>query len=581
MGKFKGPVEAKPIVDEAPKRPAGKFKGYAPPAAAAKAGMAEYGPAQFLSELLHNFNDSLTFGLYDKGVDAIQGGHANQDITENSNPVTKIAGQTMGGVPLGLGVSHTLGALIPALARNEIPAIMGNGAVTSGLLSGTDQMVREGKIDPLRLAIDTAGGGVLSGLVGAGSRMASSGARVRAKGTRLTEADKGAAATRTARAKSVGIDLTVPEAVQATKPGAAGSLLAADATATRSPRGSEVAYEFDQARRPHLVQAGRDVVDQLGPGVDPIEAAATAGTRINDVGAGFQRTAKPYYDSAGTKKVAPSWGKKILRDEPYVNTSARAVAKDKDAMLATSQDIGRPVKINDVAFLDAVDKHLKDEVSANAAKPNKSARLAHASETVRTLIDHFAPEHAVGRDIAGKGKDAVAALEAGPLGTISKTANTKTQGSALFGATDESSLVNALDAIDHLPGDTARGILANHVDSAVTSNPQNWARDVLPNRYSVAAASKAAGNRMPHVARILDAARAVGPEAKNPHDFQPSGVFQVAYDLIRHFGQKGVAQKLRDPKWIAKLGQMGPLQELLTQLAPSVNRTASKMREKH
>jgi hypothetical protein len=212
--------------------------------------------------------------------------------------------------------------------------------------------------------------------------------------------------------------------------------------------------------------------------------------------------------------------------------------------------------------------------------PYKQSILADTSEQARNLIDRFAPTHKMGREISDAGASAVDQLEGGPLGSIAKSGKASTQANALLGVTDAETAKEAVDAVAHLPQPVAQGILANAVDAAVTKNPAGWAKDVLPNDYSMAVARKAAGDKASSIEDTLAAARAVDPHVPAPRNREAWSPWNYAFQLLRDYGKAGVAKKLHDPRWIKNLGITGPVQTILTQAVASGNRVATEGRKK-
>lgn len=559
---------------------AGRFSGYPAPAGPSAITERPYGPVEALDEFLRNINDTMTFGLWDKALEASGYDPQASEKTANSNPIAKVAGQTIGGMAPGFAFSKAA-SMIPALARNELLSVAGNNAVASGATSATDQLIREGRIDPTAVVTDTVLGGALGGGLHAIAPVVSPGAKVRQRGTRLTPAEKQAMRVTAAQAEGRGIDLTIPEIADAVVPHkAAGTGLSdLDAYATAQKSGSRAVRDFEAQREPRLIQAGRDIADTL-PAIRPFDLQRQAQDAIQSVREGFQSTARPYFDASMGKKIPPNTGKSMLRKVPYVREFAQATSKDAGKMLERSNELGRPMKINDIAFLDTVQQAMKGKANQVAeSDPDKSGILKRSAKQVLDVIDQYSRgSHAQGRAIHGQGQDAIAELEAGPLGAISKSAKASTQGKALFAPATGMESEAAIDAVGHLPTDTAQGILSNHLDAALSGkNPANWARNATT-EHGMPVVEKAMGSSGRRTADTIRLARMADAKEIGPHVAQTFGFLSPVLNYLKDYGSRGVAEKLRDPRWIERLGKKGPLEATLAQMLESANRAATRGR---
>ena len=533
------------------------------------------GTMDFVTDLLRNFNDTLTFGLYDKGVDAVEGafggsGRRNQDETKNSNAIAAIAGKTLGGIPGGLGFEKAAATLIPSLAKNTIPSIAGRSAISSGAMSATDDVVRDGEIDPIGVAADAGLGGLLAGGLGVLSRTVSPGARVRAKGNELTEADKQAAAGYSASAASKGILLDNVEALNKVAPERAVDVAAMQDAALTAPLGSQIDAAFNARRQPGIRAAGEQVVQDLGGSRSPFDIQVAAKEAMDTVDGGFTAAAGVPMSTAATKKVPPTH---IPQTEAY-HRAAKDLMDDPVALEA----LGSPSN-NSISFL--------EEVRQNAARraeksksPAASGAFRQTEERLGQLMDKAGGRagYTEARRIADQGRDVVSELEAGPLGRIAGSSKSASQGGALFGVTNSAEADAAKEAVRHLPGFANQGILANSIESAASRSPNGSIREALPNEHSVGVARDVTAG-IPggaDVDQVVDLLRAVDDRMGMPHQADDrSGPVGQLWSAFRDYGKEGVAKLLQDPKWIAKMGKMGGVQAALQNLLTSGERASN------
>jgi len=133
MGKFQfaGPQEPA-AVDDAPKP--NRFKGPDKKAAVSNGPLEDAG--LFLLDILRNFNDTASFGLYNKALEATGVDPLADEKLMDSNPIAGIIGD-MGGYSIpGAGFSKAA-SMVPGLAKNSIASTGGTLAAsrTSTLLA--------------------------------------------------------------------------------------------------------------------------------------------------------------------------------------------------------------------------------------------------------------------------------------------------------------------------------------------------------------------------------------------------------------------------------------------------------------
>lgn len=548
--KFKGPITAP-----------GPRRELAPPEEE------PFDPVLFATELLRNFNDSLTFGLYDKGVDAIEkmgggSGRRNQDLTANSGIVPKLIGQTAGGIPGGLAMEKAIMEAVPALARNTFPSVFGRGAAANAGMSAADDIVRDQEIDPLGILVDAGLGGSLATGTSAISRYVSPGARVRAKGNDLTPADKQAAVGYAENAADKGILLDSVEALNQVAPTRSADVAALKNTSLQAPKASQVKAQFDAIRAPGIRAAGQNVVRDLGGSRSPIDIQKSAQSVLDLVEGGFNATASVPLGKAAGKRVPPSH---LPRTEAY-GKAAQDVMNDPVAMEALDD----PAE-NSLAFLDEV----RQNAARRAAKTNSPAAEGAYLDTAEKLdvLLHKAGGRAgytQGREILDEGKTALADLEAGPLGKIARSGSSQTQAGALFGVNTGADALASKEATQMLPEFANRGILANAIEGASSKSKTGSIKDALPNEHAMNVASDVASDE---VAPVITMLRSIDEKQIPIHQVDDrTGPIGAVWSALRDYGRDGVIKLMNDPKWVAKMGGIGPVQNAVEKILLSMER---------
>lgn len=538
---------------------------------------------------LANFNDTLTFGLYDKFLEATGiDPNAEEKLAADSEeyPWAAIAGDTAGYVLPGLGASHAVGKAVPALAGNTWKALVGREMLASGGLSAGDDLVRTGTIDPLGVAIDTGAGGLLSaGFAGAG-RLISPEARIRASGNDMTDPDRLMTEYYMRQGEDLGVPLSIPEAAQAANPVNAPKVQGLFDGALQTPQGAQAVQSFEAGRAPKIAQAGRGVIAKVGPGVTPDAVTAASDAAILRAKTAASQASQPLYDKAATRKIAPSH---IPNSDPGFPEAVDAVMNNTTKMRRLQRDweaLGGTGTIpqNSTLFLDAVKKQADDMASANYSGSRPDGLLAdtfgETSKTIRDKVDGFNKTYAQARATAESGAQGVSIMESGPLGQVAKQPTAKGQASTIFGvdnAVDEEASRRALALMGAEDATVPAGLLANNLDSAVSSNPSNWANTALPTEQSRRLAMDIAP---PDVVPTIEAAQRVDPftgQALPHYDSNPIGKVLAA---ITSVGKGKVAKGLLDPDNVKKLGKTGPVQRTATQAGVGVFKAANESRKK-
>lgn len=610
---FKGYVDPE-TADKGPKTaPGAMFRGQQlaadpTPAQPQDGGNMLAGAGQFTTDLLRRINDKATFGLWDKFTNAtgLDPGAADKTAAvSKNNPAASIVGDTLGYMAPTGGIQKAVVEALPSLAGAGWRAAIGSGMLTGGATSAIDDIAHGHTPDPTKMAIDTVAGGAgnaaMKGLFG----ILSPEARVRNAGQDLTDAEKQAAYDFSKDSSGRGIPLTNAEAINATVPSKSGGPMAAYDTAVNSPAGSQVGHSFDEGRKPLIEEAGRNIVDQIGPGADPFDTSLIAKKALKDQSDIVGASAKPWYDKVKGDIIPAA----VLPDTAGTKAAARTVLKTPRIMEDMRlQNGGKLPNKRSVMFLDATKKELDNAVTANSGgsqpRPNLAGLLAQDAGDMTAGIDAYSPDYATARGIAGQGAQAGKKLQAGPLGVIADNPTTGAQSGSLFGVNtdvDRGMAINTADRLNAatatpgilptpIPGtpdmlsgypgtpgtNPARGILANHLDTAVSTNPLNFGEKALPTPQSEAVAKHVLGNDFPEVVKTLNAARAVKGDGVKPFaNDQRSGPWGEAWNTIRNMGKGDVARLMQDPKWIKLMGTVAPEQRNGYTLLQSIIQAAS------
>lgn len=527
---------------------------------------------QFGLDALRNFNDTLTFGGYNRALEATGIQPDADELLEKAdreNPWAGVLGDTAGFVLPGMGASAAVSKAVPKLAGNGLRQIAGREFLANAGVSAADDLARQGQIDPMGVGIDAfLGGGAAFGL-GALGRTAPS-ARVRAAGNNLTDADRLGAEFNMLKAQEQGIPLNVPEALGAAAPTRAQGVQRAYDDAVSTPQGATAASSFEAGRGPLIEQAGRDLAGIIGPGADPFLVSNAAGDAIKRNAATVQASAQPYFDSAARRNLPPTW----TRGGASVETATRELLNSPEEMefLRASMGLpkGAPIPRNSVPFQDAVRKKLA-EMGKQAQTQEKdllgSLRFS-AAEDVGSTIERVAPDYGTAMDITEQGLKRVDQLKAGPLGQIANNPRVSAQ-SSLFAPTnavDADINSNALKQLGAQDPSLPRGILANAVDTAVTKSGSGFGRDVLPNDYARMMAGETLGPEMADVTSRLETAAMVDPfnGSMVGNDASSASPIGMAWAGIRNAGKGKIAKMLQDPATVQKLGKTGPVQRGIT-----------------
>lgn len=519
-------------------------------------------------DVLHNFNNALTLGLWPKFLEITGLDTQAEEKLAESNPWAKIIGDTGGYILPTSAVANTAARIVPALAKHTLPAIVGREAIAGGAVSAGEDLV-QGKVDLADTALDAAlaggGAGFFGGAIHGINRLVNPYARIRAAGADLLPADRDAAAGFSQFAADQGIPLTNAEAVSAVAPDRAQRVQSIFEGAAKAPDASNVLAAFNARRKPMLVDVGHRMALDIRGGADPLsglEASNIASDAIGNVKGGFSLAARPFYELAEPKKIPPTWVPK----RRYVPEAARYVKENTPLMQAMEDNTGVRPDPNSILFLDAVRNEL-ESMASSAFSRNRAKEggfILDDLDALTAMMDRFAPDYKKGREISEQGKRALAELYASPLGIISKSTKPSTQAGSLFGITNASEKEAVDLALAHVGDELPLGLLANHIESAVNKKPIGWGKSALPNELSQQVADDiltAAGKDS--IIPTLRAAKAVDPRDISPTPNEHTGPVGELWSVLRDWGKKGVTTGMLDPKTIRMLGVQGPLEAAL------------------
>lgn len=555
---------------------------------------------QFGLDTLRSFNDTLTFGLMNKGLEATG---VDPDATQKledariRNPAAGIVGDTLGYMLPGFGASAAVAKAIPKLAKNSMGAVVGREAVASGALSATDDVVRDGTIDPLGVGIDAVTGGAVAGGVKGIGHMISPQARMRSAGNDLTGADKLNADYLFQRADAQGIPLRVNEAVEGAAPTRSQPLTSVFEDALQTPKGAQAAQSFEARRGPTIEAAGREMADQLGPGLAPFEVTRLAKGAVNRNKDLVMDSAEPHYLAA--ERAGPL-NPGTIPHNASVEMANRGVRGSTEKMGFLRDRLGLgpndPIGNDSVLFQDMIKKQLdelgKSAMEGSNASPLVSSMRFRAADDVSSAITRASPDYGVATDIAEQGMRRINELEAGPLGTLAENVGTaKSQASTLYGVDNATDADASLQAIKQLnaqhiadeaasgaafadPRQASRGILANAIDSGVTNNGARFGKEILPNDYARMLAGESLGPEFADVAARLDSAALASPYTGQSLPGHDGSVLSKIQSGIFNFGKEGVVKAMEDPATIYKLGRMGAFQSGVTGVGRAANQAA-------
>lgn len=311
-------------------------------------------------------------------------------------------------------------------------------------------------------------------------------------------------------AKKIGVDLTWDEALSHVTDGATRQLTNVRRVAENTEGGAGVLNPL-MAKRPGQVQtAGEQALGDLTPQMrDPyvtgLNVQKAAEGVLGDTNAYINAAEKPYYDIARTKAV-PAPDLMQIAQDPAFQAAYKGVRGDA----IRNKDIAS-LNLTDVPTLIAVRKELarmEDRAMSPGAGLTPDRELARNISPVRqqldTIITNSAPEYGQALGVgAGLRENLLEPIKAGPVGSLSKTADVLEQGNALLPAK---------------PAFNSQQSIADTVKSLVKKDPgatQNLIHTQLRTAFDEATQSLQTGENKFGGAKFAAVVRGNGQQAKN------------------------------------------------------------------
>lgn len=538
-----------------------------------------------IHDTLSSFNDTLTFGLFPKFLEMT--GLAPDETVRiekmrRENPAASVIGDLGGYMIPGVAASNAVAKTVPALAKNTFRSIVGREAVASAALEGGEQLTRGalrgdpfGEFDANLVGLSGLTGGVLGGGVAGLSRLLPT-ERLRAAGSSLTEADKAAASQFMDISNGMGVPVNVREAVNHTAGPRASRLEGAYNAAVSRPPGMAEAQSFDAARGPVIRDTGREMVTDLGGGIAPQRVTSAAEDVFTNIRQGADLDAQPHYQAAENRHLPPTWVPK----HPYIDDARARIASgegaegrafDMDKRYTSRTGRPGPTPPNSVTYIDEVRQEMQREIGREMAKPapdnNYIAGIQRQLELLTERTDRVAPDYATARGLFETAMEKSDNLRGGPLRSLENQGGTaKGQASAIFDVSTGADAANsraALQALGDANPDVPKGLLANHIDAAVSSDvvrPDAFGSSLFPNEHSIGLVDDILGpGGSPMVKQRLEAARAVQPfQGKNDAHLSGLNTKSISFDALLNFGSDNAVRAMQDPNFVKQLGRLGP-----------------------
>lgn len=386
------------------------------------------------------------------------------------------------------------GGLAARVARVALPAI---GA----------QSAAEIAPDQYKLPARIAGGLFGGGLEGFGEGLAAAPAQAMARAAPNLTADQiGLAAALREHAAGMGVDLTIPEAVQQVTGGATG-LGRLQRTLENATQTAPDLRGYFAARPGQVRNAVEDFTGALGPpGAD---RPGVLGLAANEAAQGAQRDAvgqraalsRPYYDAADATDVDRDTLANILQ-----SVGDRAAA-DRTGLLQPTLQRFRQSFLNpdgspilDQGNLSTARNYWRDLIdlpptSANATDKLTGGIIGSHLDDLDALL-RANPERVMGDTIyAGASRNIVDPLNAGPVGKIAATPDIGEQTAALYPQNpplgQPADTTAAIDALEAQREGLAAALTRQHIGNTFNQSTRDLTSG--PNQYGGAAFVRAIG----------------------------------------------------------------------------------------
>jgi hypothetical protein len=495
-----------------------------------------------------------SFGLSDKFDAAVQGRPEATIAVENQqvmkqHPIAYGVGKAVGSVAPAVGVSGAIGKAVPWLAKTAFVPSIANQAATGAVLSAGEDAAK-GELPDWKKAAVTAGiGGAAGGGLNFAGRALLPAFRIGTAASELSGPDISAARVASDKAKSLGVKLTLPEAVKAGGAKNASAVEGLYNTSTNSPAGSRLRSDFVGARKPTISSAARKVAGEIGSGQPGYKTKQAAEGAIENARGLVNRASRPFYKrSEGT--IVPN-----VPNTPAIALAKKSVMNDPVIM---GELQGAPQ--NSIKFLDVVKKAMdrnktvaENVVAGRGYNPQKASVIGRDTKALTGATDAASPDYAAARRIKTKGMGRlVEPLEGGALGDISRTPSTTAQAQSLFGVTNPVEQASALAAAKRLPQGVPQGLLGARLSSMASTEPLSIGTKFLPTDEARAVATKVAGDKMAKINDLIDTFKAINQKASEPHVGQYThntpihGPVAEAWHTVRNLGSGGVVKRMHN-----------------------------------
>jgi hypothetical protein len=395
------------------------------------------------------------------------------------------------------------------------------------------------------------------------------------------------------RSTGLGVPVDVMESVTQVAGPRAARLEGQYNAATSRPGGARQAQAFEAQRAPIIRETGREMVDELGGGIPPQDVTAAADDVFENIRVGANNAADPFYARADARRLPPTW----VPQHPYIDAAVRRVTSGQNSE-GRLWDLGQrytgltgrpgPAPANSIVFMDAVRKDMITEAGrlrelGGPANNEMAAGIMAQVDRLTSRMDTVSPDYQQARGIFETAMGEADNLRAGPLRSLENAGSTaESQAGTVFGVSTGADAANssaALSALGDANPDVPRGLLANHIDAAVSSDvarPDAFGTRLFPNEHSSALLNDVLGpGGSPQIRARLEAARAVDPyQARNDSSTSGLSPWTQAYDYAMGFGTDKAVAAMQDPRFIRQLGRTGPTHEALQTVGRAVNQEA-------
>ena len=542
-----------------------------------------------LDTMVRSGANALTGGLADvtepgRSVDMSR---AVSEQASAKDPYSAKIGELVGDAALAGGTSKAIGAatkaagktpyvgrFIPDLSRNTIPAAAANAGLTNAAMTTGKSAVKGELPDPTELGVNTAMGTAFGAFAQPLAKMASPTERFMQHGASLDDAVKDAAKSFAQTAARKDIDLTIPEAIKHVKPGAEAELRSLQESVGSFPKGAQELSAFDARRSAKMPQVAAGVKATFGPGMPATQVAEAAKKAIDDTAEMGRTAAKPYFDRAKSLPVTSP----AITGDFVVKQAAKAVRADKIKMAALEKDYGGKFPPNSVHFLDAVKKEIHRGREAAGKDSDELLRKAYddAYELVNKELKAVSKDYEQGVQISGKSKKQVEEMEGGILGDFMRNKKAEGQADKMLNVNTDADMQAIDQALTALPRPVTKGVIANRIDDAVSTNPSRFAHKAFPTPQSEQLAAKYGGRSYANIKDTIEAAKAMDKGQFKPVAEAHNGPMGAFWQMVRSYGSPTIARKLTDPNMIDELCKHSLMKQVFRAFGSSASTNAAE-----